>query len=254
MHRRHQRTRICAQCRAGAAFSGRPSSRSDARSGAKDAEIFRDAAVGTGGPRARSNPRARQCITAAGDGNDQRTGCRYSGRGRAGWDRLHNVAMVRGRRHLGDQTIFTHQVEPAHAWIEIMAETEHGAEKDATMRCFETAVLNAFIAQHYLTHPVPAALVAGQARVEAGALEYLQQRAGRRVRLIRRPKGQPRAWQAMAEQNAQLALARRLSERGLQQARTRAVAQLFNIKQDDPDALRIECFDISHTMGEAARG
>lgn len=164
-----------------------------------------------------------------------------------------NVAMVRGRRHLGDQTIFTHQVEPAHAWIEIMAETEHGAEKDATMRCFETAVLNAFIAQHYLTHPVPAALVAGQARVEAGALEYLQQRAGRRVRLIRRPKGQPRAWQAMAEQNAQLALARRLSERGLQQARTRAVAQLFNIKQDDPDALRIECFDISHTMGEAAR-
>ena len=148
-----------------------------------------------------------------------------------------NLAMVRGGRHLGDRAYFPTHVEEATA----MGATEP-----------EVQVLEAFVAQHYLSQPAPGLLVLSHP-VQDALLEALSGAAGSRVRAVHQPRGPRRVWLDMAEQGAGLALARLLAEEGSQQARTRALAEALDLDPSDLDALRIECFDISHTAGEATQ-
>ena len=157
-----------------------------------------------------------------------------------------NLAMVRGGRHLGDRAYFPVHVEDAA----VMAGVEGEAAKQP--QHVEVQVLEAFMAQHYIDIPVPPALITS-APVDKGLTEALSEQSGIRVTAVHNPREQRRVWLEMAQTNAALQLARLLAEEGSQQARTRALAEALDMASDDLDALRIECFDISHTAGEATQ-
>ncbi len=83
----------------------------------------------------------------------------------------------------------------------------------------------------------------------------LKAQTGVDARIILRPQGVRKAWLEQATKNAELALARLLSESVTRAARTLDLAQLLELDTDENaiDALTIECFDISHTAGEATQ-
>jgi excinuclease ABC subunit C len=146
------------------------------------------------------------------------------------------LAMVRGGRHLGDKAFF-----PAGT-IDTAGE---GAEQE---------VLDAFIAQHYDALPVPALIVCRLQPSDPLLRLWLSERAGQPVQWLRQPQGARKRWLEQAASNAALAIARRALEEGSQRARTRALAELLALDQDrDLEDLRVECFDISHTQGEATQ-
>jgi excinuclease ABC subunit C len=149
-----------------------------------------------------------------------------------------NLAMVRGGRHLGDRAYFPTQVDMA------LASADDAVDQE---------VLKAFLAQHYVDKFIPGVLVINIELDEPELMMMLMEQCGHRIQLVFQPQGKRRDWQEMAEKGAQIALARVLSEQGSQQARTRSLADTLGLDAADLDALRIECFDISHTAGEATQ-
>ncbi len=166
-----------------------------------------------------------------------------------------NLAMVRGGRHLGDRASFpTHVDDGAAINAEGLAAeaAEDGGDTPVARQSAEAAVLEAFIAQHYVGQAVPPQLVLSHA-VDEALIEALSEMAGVRVRVQHQPREQRRIWLEMAAKGAELALARLLAEEGSQRERTRALVEALDLDIADPDQLRIECFDISHTAGEATQ-
>ncbi len=162
-----------------------------------------------------------------------------------------NLAMVRGGRHLGDRPYFPTHVE--HAADVVALDTEPGSPSVALKeKSLEALILEAFIAQHYIDVPVPPTLVVSEP-VDKDLMAALAEQTGSRVAAVHQPREQRRVWLEMAQKNAGLQLARLLAEQGSQQARTRALAEALELPMDNLDALRIECFDISHTAGEATQ-
>lgn len=181
-----------------------------------------------------------------------------------------NVAMVRGGRHLGDRQFFPSVAD---------ASEESGPE-----------VLEAYLSQAYIDIPIPPVMIVNQDLDAPELLMALTEQAGRRVNLIRQPQGDRRKWLGMAVDNCNIALERRIAEKGSARFRTRSLVETLQLEprleawmetqvqapaledadRDSPEpaglpndtvdepldlmaALRIECFDISHTAGEATQ-
>jgi excinuclease ABC subunit C len=125
-----------------------------------------------------------------------------------------NLVMIRTGRHVGDRSFF-----PANA---------EGAQ--------EAEVVTAFLEQHYLEQPLPG-LVIASAPVDIEGLNVLNPSHGER-----------RVWLDMARKNAELAIAQHVRDRSTQETRLAALRDALGLPEG---AQRIECFDISHTMGEA---
>jgi len=136
------------------------------------------------------------------------------------------LAMVRGGRHLGDRSFF-----PSNA-----------AGSDAN------TVIESFISQHYAQQPVPGRVVTDQVESAAELESLLGGIAGRAVKVLTRPVGEPRTWLDMARRNASLAVGQRLATQATQEVRVAALQEFLGV---EAPIQRIECFDISHTMGEA---
>ncbi len=137
-----------------------------------------------------------------------------------------NLVMIRGGRHLGDKSFF-----PKNA---------HGAELQDTMQ--------AFLEQYYVSQNMPPLIIVG-VPIETEALEEVfTQQAGRKVKINTNAIGDKRVWLKMAETNADLALQQRAAQHSNQQARLTALREALDLSETTE---RIECFDISHTMGEA---
>ena len=143
-----------------------------------------------------------------------------------------NLVMVRGGRHLGDKSFFPKNGEG----------------------CDPQTALEAFLHQHYLGRPVPPQIVIypngqeGEKFDEEMLAALLSEQAQRKVQINSNPAGERRVWLRMALANARLAAEQRLSQQATQEARLTALQEALDL----PDSVkRIECFDISHTMGEA---
>lgn len=141
-----------------------------------------------------------------------------------------NLAMVRGGRHLGDRPFF-----PTNA-----------GDSDTADACA------AFVHQHYAGHPPPPRILCQPLPVddEAGETEIaLAELAGHPVQVQSARTVVHKAWVEMALQNARLAILARNQESAQQSQRLAALQEALAL----PEPIsRIECFDISHTMGEAA--
>jgi excinuclease ABC subunit C len=113
-------------------------------------------------------------------------------------------------------------------------------------------VLAAFLAQYYLgshERDLPSELIVNTDHEDFPVLiEAIHSLRGRELAISYKVRGTRARWQQLAVTNAELALASRLADRQHIAARFEALAQALNM---DEIPQRMECFDISHSSGEA---
>jgi excinuclease ABC subunit C len=137
-----------------------------------------------------------------------------------------NLVMIRGGRHLGDKSFFPKNADG----------------------CDAVTALEAFLAQHYIGRSVSPLIIVSEKLDDTMLEALLTEQAKRKVQISANPIGERRMWLRMALENARIAIAQRLSQKSTQEVRLQALIQALDLPEG---TRRIECFDISHTMGEA---
>ena len=110
-------------------------------------------------------------------------------------------------------------------------------------------VLTSFIAQYYVDKPVPRELLVEQALPDGDLLaQAFTEQAGHEVEIKHNVRAERARFLELAAKNAEAALAARLASNETQRERFESLRDLLGL---DEVPQRLECFDISHTMGEA---
>ncbi|HSI24887.1 MAG TPA: excinuclease ABC subunit UvrC [Methylotenera sp.] len=137
-----------------------------------------------------------------------------------------NLVMIRGGRQLGDKSYFPKNSQDAEP----------------------VETVEAFISQHYVAQNTPPLIVCG-VEIDIKPLEQvLSELTARKMRIQTNAIGDKRVWLKMAQTNAELALVQQQQTSSNQAARLLALREALRLSDNIE---RMECFDISHTMGEA---
>ena len=138
-----------------------------------------------------------------------------------------SVVFVRGGRNLGSTNFFP--------------KGGLGGERET---------LAGFLAQYYLSRESPDEIIVSLPVEDADLLEAaLRERAGRTVPIRTGVRGTRARWLQMARTNAELGLKMKASSRASVREQLVALQQVLGLERVPQ---RIECFDVSHTMGESA--
>ncbi len=137
------------------------------------------------------------------------------------------VFYVRAGRVLGNKTLYPQHIQDADA----------------------ADVLAAFLPQYYIGREVPAEILVNHAIADRGLLESaLETQTKHRVAITHKVRGERARWLSLAAANAEHAITRQLANKANTLQRFEALQEALNLA-DRPQ--RVECFDISHTFGEA---
>lgn len=140
------------------------------------------------------------------------------------------VMTFRGGRNLGQRSYFPTQTA--------------GAEDEE--------VLEAFLGQYYRDRVPPKGLLLSHPLADRELFaEVFSERAGYKVTLQARPRGERRQWLELTRRNAEHALSMNLASDARIHAQFESLRELLDL-DEAPETL--ECFDISHTTGNQTVG
>ena len=109
-------------------------------------------------------------------------------------------------------------------------------------------LLSGFLAQYYLGREAPSEILISQEIEDADLLEQtLTEKMERSVKIRSGVRGVRARWLEMAQTNAKLGLQLRRATEATTNEQLQGIAEVFDLPAPPK---RIECFDISHTMGE----
>lgn len=140
-----------------------------------------------------------------------------------------NLVMIRGGRHLGDKSFFP---------------------KNSVEQNIEN-IIEVFLTQYYNQKAPPPVLVIEKKFDKDLIGKFFSLKEYPLVKIISRIPGDKKMWLMMANQNAKIALKQKNNEHASQVKRIKAFRKLLNLSEQTD---RVECFDISHTMGEKTVG
>ena len=118
-------------------------------------------------------------------------------------------------------------------------------------------IISAFLAQHYLNHPshiesIPKEIIVGVDIADKSMLQdTLSEQAGFKVNILVPVRGDKKKWLAMAATTAGQSLLAKMMQKANIEERILELQKVLDLSELPK---RMECYDISHSMGEATVG